>query len=131
MSHNLALPRTMAAKDQLAVFMDPGEFSQLLAATYALCPKQVLEWGSGGSTKALLDRCEFIQHYVSIEHDALWYEKVRSLVHDPRLRLEHVPADKPLQIVKPKQKETESWYALAEADPSVMKTYVEFPRRLG
>ena len=46
-----------APDEGLSVWMDPAEFSQMLAILYTLEPRQCLEWGSGGSTKAVLAAC--------------------------------------------------------------------------
>jgi hypothetical protein len=111
--------------------MHPIEFSQLLAALHALAPRRCLEWGSGGSTRAVLEECGFIERYVSIEHDRVWYDKVRAAVTDPRLFLHHVPADRPMPPGRHTAPEQEAWDAQAEADPAVLATYVAFPTTLG
>ena len=80
-------------RPDLPVHMAPIEFSQVLAVVEALAPKRCLEWGSGGSTRALLEFCPFIGCYVSIEHDLEWYTKVSARVTDPRLSLHLVRPD--------------------------------------
>ena len=115
----------------LPVYMDPIEFSQLTAIVEAVGPKTFLEWGSGGSTRALLLECPFIEHYVSVEHDVEWGEKVRDIVKDPRLSLNLIQPDQPLGLKNPKRKEQIAWDARAEHEPALMKSYVSFPRTLG
>ena len=122
--------RRSSAAEPLPVYMHPVEFSQVVAAVEAIRPRRVLEWGSGGSTRAMLQRFPFIERYVSIEHEAPWYERVRSVVRDPRLSLHHVPPDKPLPAGTPIRK-MRQWERRCEVDPSICPTYVEFPRRLG
>src|SRR4026209_1354079 len=90
----------MAKRGHLPVHMGAEEFSQLLAALHALAPRYCLEWGSGGSTRAVLEQCPFIQRYVSIEHEQSWYERVRAQVTDPRLAL-HPPARSPAAATIP------------------------------
>jgi len=116
--------------NELSVWMDPIELSQLTAILFTLAPERCLEWGSGGSTKAILERCAFVKQYVSVEHHREWYEKVRELVTDPRLTLKHVAPDEP-----PPAGATEEalvrWNAEAEHEPARMASYVAFPRTLG
>jgi hypothetical protein len=118
-------------KDPLPVYMDPIEFSQLLAIVHAIAPRHCLEWGSGGSTRALLERCEFIDTYHSVEHDGEWADKVRKHVQDPRLSLHHVAADKPLGAGRHAEAEIVAWDARAEQDPTILASYVRFPSTLG
>lgn len=117
-------------ENPLPVYMDPIEFSQVLAITEAVGPRNFLEWGSGGSTRALLLACPFIERYVSVEHDVAWGEKVRSIVQDPRLELNLIEPDLPLQIEAPNRKEQIAWDAKAEHDPEILKRYTNFPSTL-
>lgn len=117
--------------EELSVWMDPIEFSQLCAVLETLAPRHVLEWGCGGSTKAVLERSPFIERYVSVEHVGDWYAKVKAQVTDPRLSLHHVPADQPLSPGSHSHETIVAWDARAEAEPAVMKSYVEFPASLG
>jgi predicted O-methyltransferase YrrM len=122
-----------AASDpsELAVWMDPSEFSQLLTAVFAVHPARVLEWGSGGSTRALLEQCPFIERYVSIEHDPEWYALVKARVTDPRLSLHHVPPALPPPPRGAKRSVVQEWNLRAERELAVMAQYVAFPRTLG
>lgn len=121
----------MKSKEALPVYMHPIELSQLLAIFHALGPRCVLEWGAGGSTRALLEQDSIVERYVSVEHHRAWFEKVRSIVSDPRLTLAHVPPDKPIGVESPTQRQIEAWDAWAEQDASVLSAYVGFPRTLG
>ena len=116
--------------DPLPVYMDPIEFSQVLAAVESVGAKTVLEWGSGGSTRALLGECPFIERYVSIEHHKIWCEKVRSIVTDPRLELYEVEPDEGMGTDTPSREEEIAWAARAERDPAMMASYIGFPRTL-
>lgn len=114
---------------ELAVYMSDVEFSQVLAVFEAVGPRVCLEWGSGGSTRALLEQCPFIEKYVSVEHDQRWFENVRSQIRDPRLDLHCAPADDPLPTGSNRQEEI-AWCARAEANPAMFATYVGLPRTL-
>ncbi len=115
----------------LSVYMDPVEFSQLLSAIEARGPKTFLEWGCGGSTKALLAHFPAIERFVSVEHDPYWHAEVSARITDPRLELHLVepnvappgPADKREAVI--------AWSSQAESDSHVMHDYVVFPRSLG
>ena len=109
--------------------MSDVEFSQVLAVFETLAPKLCLEWGSGGSTRVLLERCPFIESYLSIEHDEVWYETVREQITDLRLQLHCVPPDDPLPPDATRKAEIE-WCARAEVDRAMFKSYVERPRTL-
>lgn len=118
------------AGDELPVWMDPVELSQLIAVVEATAPRRVLEWGCGGSTRALLARSPFIEQYVSVEHVAAWYAKVKATVTDPRLRLHLVEPDQPLPPGSHTQSEIEAWDSRAETERAVMARYVGLPRTL-
>ena len=121
----------MLVREALPVHMHAIEFSQVLAVLHGLAPRQCLEWGSGGSTRAILEHCSFIEHYVSIEHDPVWYQRVKTRVTDPRLALHLVLPDRPLGPGRHSRKTIEAWDALAEVDPAVLAGYVAFPATLG
>jgi predicted O-methyltransferase YrrM len=114
----------------LRVYMDPVEYSQMLAVLEAIRPAKVLEWGAGGSTAAILRDCPFIQRHVSIEHDAAWAEKVRSTIVDSRLDLQFVAPDQPLVAQRPTGPEVVAWCARAERDLEIMRSYVQRPALL-
>lgn len=112
-------------------WMDPVEFSQYEAVVEAIAPECVLEWGCGGSTRALLERFPFVRQLVSVEHQRAWYERLSAWFEDERLSLFHVPADLPLDLPNPTQAEVRAWDARAEREPELMRSYVGFPRTLG
>lgn len=120
---------------ELPVFMHPIEYSQLLAVVESLAPRRVLEWGSGGSTRALLERCDFIETFVSVEHNAMWHARVAEVVTDPRLKLFlHEPTvaePNPPRKDKDRSRIISEWMLLCERDPSVMADYVAAPATLG
>jgi hypothetical protein len=115
----------------LAVHMAPEEYAQLLAALYSLAPRQCLEWGSGGSTRALLADCGSIERLVSIEHDQGWFEKVRATVSDPRLELHLLPPAEPAPPRTLFKGKLRAWDARAEREPALLAGYVGFPATLG
>lgn len=119
--------RTRKPEPGLVPYMDPGEFAQLLAILETLAPARILEWGSGGSTKAILDRCPFVERFVSLEHDRAWHERVRELVVDPRLQLHLVEPDQPA----PREPEAYKRFAdRAEQDRELFASYIDFPASL-
>jgi len=118
-------------RDELPVYMSPLEYSQLLAIVSSIAPRICLEWGSGGSTRALLAACPFIARYISIEHDAGWHAEVVARVRDPRLSCHLVVPDKPLTASETSRAAIEAWDARAEIDPAILRSYVGFPRSLG
>jgi predicted O-methyltransferase YrrM len=112
---------------ELLPMMDPIEWSQIMAIVHAVGPRRMLEWGSGGSTRAILAASPFIETYVSVEHDRGWYERVKSAVTDPRLLLLHVPPDvPPTPGSTPEQ--LMAWDDRAEVEPELMASYVVAPR---
>lgn len=115
----------------LPVYMHPAEFAQVSAVFEALQPKRVLEWGSGGSTRALLQAFPFIERFVSVEHHPEWYALVREVMKDPRLSLHHVPPDVPPHSYRVPMRKLGPWMQRAEVDPVVMASYVTFPATLG
>lgn len=128
-------PKSQPELENLPVWMDPIELSQLRALVEAVAPRRVLEWGSGGSTRELLELCPFIERYVSIEHNAEWLAQVRDAVQDPRLEL-HLAAPAIREpVVDPRDSESRgrrrAWKLQAETDPLIMADYVGFPATLG
>lgn len=116
--------------ERLRVYMHPGEFAQVVTAIAAVGARRFLEWGSGGSTHAILRRFPSIERYVSIEHHREWYETVRDAIDDPRLSLRHVPPDAP-PPEGASRKQIIAWDAAAEQDRSILESYVSFPATLG
>ena len=123
------------AAESLSVWMDDIELSQLRALIEAIEPQRVLEWGSGGSTRAVLETCPFIERYVSIEHNAAWFEKVRNSVQDPRLELYLKQPSIPEPTVSSAPGHTRTkrrkWMLRAETDRSILADYIDFPATLG
>lgn len=121
--------------DPMPPWMDPIEFSQLLAVVHTLAPRRVLEWGAGGGTKRLLAESPTVERYVSVEHEGEWAERVRKAVTDPRLELHHVapsipPAPWPEER-KARGRAQAAWHQACEDDPAIMADYIAFPRGLG
>jgi hypothetical protein len=112
------------ASDDLPVWMHPIELSQVLAIVHSVGPRCFLEWGAGGSTRLLLERCSHIERYVAIEHDESWGLKVRARVTDPRLDLRLVPPDKPLALASPTPDQEIEWHAQGERDETIFANYV-------
>ena len=109
------------------------EFSQLVAALTALRPKTMLEWGAGGGTKAILEACPSIEKYVSVEHDAKWYDVVRAGIDDPRLSLHLVePAEPepPAPRIYLQSGKRNQWRRRAESDEALFRNYINFPATL-
>lgn len=121
----------MIKKRALRVNMAGGEFAQLLAVMHALAAERCLEWGSGGSTRAVLEHCPFVQRYVSIEHDRAWYDRVRLQVPDPRLELHLVPPDGSLPARSLLGRKRHAWNARAEIERPLFARYVDLPATLG
>jgi predicted O-methyltransferase YrrM len=119
-----------AKKDALPVNMATEEFGQLLAVLHALAPERCLEWGSGGSTRAVLEHCPFVKRYVSIEHDPLWYQRVRSGVTDPRLELHLVPPAESVPAQSLLNLKRRRWNARAEIERPLFAAYVDWPATL-
>jgi predicted O-methyltransferase YrrM len=117
-------------ESSLRLYMDPIEYSQVLAVLEAVQPARLLEWGAGGSTAAILGDCPFVKRHVSVEHDSAWAAKVRSVVQDPRLDLQLVPPDRPLKHDRPSEQDVVSWCAEAEQDSSIMQAYIQRPSLL-
>jgi len=113
----------------LPVYMHPVEFSVLQAVVESTQPRRVLEWGSGGSTRAMLAESPFIERYVSIEDEEKWYENVKSVVVDSRLSIHHVPADQPLPPGRHSVRAVGRWHQKGEEDPAVFARYAAFPRQ--
>lgn len=110
------------------VYMHPVEFSQLLAIVESCAPKDVLEWGAGGSTAALLREFPFIRRYVSVEHNQQWYEKVRAGICDDRLTLLFRPPSVPEPTIKPRDRASRkahaSWSRRCEHEPDLLRDYI-------
>ncbi len=119
----------------LPVHMHPSERVAMHAAFEAIAPKRVVEWGSGGSTRDLLERGPFVERYVSMEHNPLWYERVKARVLDPRLELYLAeptePEPDPPRSDKQRGQIISQWWLKCEADPSYFHDYIHKPASLG
>lgn len=117
----------------LPVYMHPVEFSQVRAVLETLQPKVMLEWGSGGSTKAFLETLPFLDRLVSLEHDKAWFERVSQLVKDDRLDFHHVGPNvspPPRGETKEERHIYKAWELRCETDETCMADYVAFPATL-
>jgi hypothetical protein len=112
---------------ELSVYMTAIERDRLLDVVGKIQPRNVLEWGSGGSTKLLLDSFPCISTFVSVEHDPKWFARVRCAIQNDRLLLYLVQPDYP----KPADMSRDRWRKLAEYDESVMRSYVGQPCTTG
>lgn len=124
----------------LPVWMHPIEQSQVRAVLETLAPRRVLEWGAGGSTRWLLETCPSIERYVSIEHNRQWHTLVgERMAGDRRLEL-HLfePAEPEPQSLdkgtssekRARRQAIQAFRQRAETDPSLFRSYLEFPRSL-
>lgn len=124
-----------SASAELRPWMAPAELSQVKAVFAAVEPKTVVEWGSGGSTRAFLEAFSFIDRYVSVEHIAEWHDHVAREVDDPRLDLHLVEPSIPQPPLDKKDPETrvvlKAWKRRCETDRSVMAEYIDRPASLG
>lgn len=114
----------------LPVYMHPVEWSQVLAAVSARSPKRVLEWGSGGSTRALLRRVPSIERLVSIEHDPDWHKRVATLIDDARLHYHLVEAAEPYEGPFDDGPRFVAWVEEAERRREMFDRYVDHPKTL-
>jgi hypothetical protein len=130
-----ALPEMVDPALGLPVWMDPIEFSQIVAVLEVLQPKVVVEWGAGGSTRGFLARSPFVQRWVSIEHDGAWAKNVQSTLRDPRLEVHHVgPAEAeppPADGDADRHKRLVAWRNRAETDRALFADYIDKPAQLG
>ena len=123
-----------AGDPDLPAAMHPIEFSQLEAIYAAVAPRRVVEWGSGGSTKAVPARFDCIERYVSVEHNANWHARVSGKVSDDRVTLllqppaAHDPEPEMFAGRKGQiRPEYVEWTNRCEEDRSVLVEYVEAP----
>jgi hypothetical protein len=128
-------PLEPAGDPELPAAMHPIEFSQLEAVLETLAPRRVVEWGSGGSTRAFPLRFPCIERWVSVEHNRAWHERVRSKVDDPRVVLElrlPVASDPEPEMFDsaggPTRPDYVQWAQRCEDDASILAAYVECAR---
>ncbi|MGD8327283.1 MAG: hypothetical protein PVF65_10220 [Sphingomonadales bacterium] len=114
--------------------MGAEEWSQLSTIIKVLQPKTALEWGSGGSTKALLENFPCLQNLVTIEHDRYWYETIRNAIADERLELIHIAGreeEPPAPLIYSRFCARDKWRKRAERDRSLFEDYINFPLNYG
>jgi hypothetical protein len=118
----------------MRIYMDPVEWSQIIAAATALQPQRLLEWGSGGSTVDFLKRFSSIERMVSIEHHPLWHAKVKAAAADPRLTYvlkEGAEAEPQAEFFGLYRARRAAWRRRAETDRSLFRDYIDHPATLG
>ena len=127
----------LAGPAESPVWMHPIELSQVQAVLYAVSPRAMVEWGSGGSSRAWLEALPGLERLCSVEHDAAWGQRVRESITDPRftLMLRPPPEHAPEPEHRPGDKETaaahRAWCMRGEDEPELMHHYVEAPAELG
>ncbi|MEM9463635.1 MAG: class I SAM-dependent methyltransferase [Myxococcota bacterium] len=127
----------LAGSPEMPVWMHPIEFSQIRAVLHAVAPRFMVEWGSGGSSRAWLDALPDLERLYSVEHHVQWGQRVRESIDDPRftLDLKPPPEDSPEPEHRPGDKQTaaahRAWCMRCEDDPELMAHYVTAPRTAG
>jgi hypothetical protein len=130
-----ATPHEPAGDPELPAAMHPIEFSQLEVVIETLAPRRVIEWGSGGSTRAFPARFRGIERWVSVEHNRAWHERVREKIDDARvtleLRLPDASDPEPEMFEEeggPTRPEYVAWAQRCEDDRSILAGYIDCPR---
>jgi predicted O-methyltransferase YrrM len=121
---------------QLPLQMHPVEFGQLALTALLKRPRRVLEWGSGGTTAALLKLLPDLEHLVAVEHNLDWHTHVLEHIDDPRLQLllcrpgieepqpdASMPAKRRTAIIK-------RFTDQCEAQPALLGDYIDRPGAL-
>jgi predicted O-methyltransferase YrrM len=127
----------LSGSPEMPVWMHPIEFSQIRAVLHAVAPRTMVEWGSGGSSRAWLEALPDLELLFSVEHDAKWAERVRASITDPRFHLELCPPppELPEPVHIPRNHETgqrhEAWTLRLEHEPEHMRHYVDAPAAAG
>ena len=130
-------PKELAGPPDMPVWMHPIEFAQVRAVLYTVAPRFMVEWGSGGSSRAWLEALPGLERLYSVEHDGEWAKKVRESIDDPRFTLDHQapPEHDPQPAILPGDKASNQrhheWSMRCEEDPELMRHYVEAPRAAG
>lgn len=74
--------------DLLPMFIHTGEIGEVYKSLQEAGPAaKLVEWGSGGSTVGWLFSLQPDQTFISIEHDIVWYDRVKNIL-DEQLFLE-------------------------------------------
>ena len=127
----------LAGPPDMPVWMHPIEFSQVRAVLFSVDPRRMVEWGSGGSSRAWLDALPKLEQLYSVEHHVQWGQRVRESIDDPRftLDLQPPPDSDPEPEHRPGDKTTaaahRAWCMRCEDDPELMAHYVRAPRTSG
>lgn len=127
-------PNTTAATnsfEDLTIYMDPIEVSQLRAVIETLQPKNVLEWGCGGSTKTILESFPFIEKMVSVEHNKEWFQLVKNSIQDKRLTMFLDPPAIPEPDMQNDEETYWAWADLCEEDDTILTNYIQRPAQNG
>lgn len=101
-------------------WMKSRELDIINEALEALRPARCLEWGAGHSTRYFPPRLPALERWTSVEHNATWFEEVRSMRLDPRVALVAIPPD-----------HGEYPNTRKEGTYEDFRTYVDFPATLG
>ncbi len=119
----------------LQVWMDPIEYSQVICLFEAVRPTEVVEWGAGGSTRALLQRGDFVERWISIEHHEGWAERVRAQITDPRFEILHVACSEeepaPADGDQRRHEALLAWRKEVERNPLAFTDYIAAARTAG
>ena len=115
---------------RLPIYMHPIEYTQLTALLAAIDARTVLEWGSGGSTQALLNDFPHLETLVSIEHDTGWHDQVRARLTDSRVRLYRFPCAAPEPNIQEDIQAWEAWMDRCEDEPELLRDYIDWPTTL-
>ncbi len=117
--------------------MGPQEQSQLCAIYATRRPKTAVEYGSGGSTLLIPETFDFIETYISVEHNATWHKQVQEHSEDARVKHLFAPpashAPEPAMFLRGKGKtlpEYVAWSERCEREPEIMASYVAAPYAL-
>lgn len=104
-------------KPDLTIYMGPPEIEHLKRYLLDRNIKNILEWGSGGSTilfgKFLDENGKKHVNWYSIEHDIVWYNKIKEKNIRENTHIYYLPVDE------------------NNHNNVKNKNYVEFPRTLG
>lgn len=93
------------------------ELCQLEAIFAAVRPRQVFEWGPGGTTLYLLHKFG-ADAWVAVEHDPVYYARLLDLRDTLPLHLRHVAPSGPFNAYDREQ------YLRSETDPELFRDYV-------
>lgn len=127
----------LAGPPDSPVWMHPIEFSQICAVLHSVGPTNMVEWGSGGSSKAWLRELPDLKLLFSVEHHTEWAERVRESIDDSRfhLELQAPPADLPEPVIVPRDKASKTahaqWCQRLEDEPELMRHYIDAPAKAG